>query len=107
MHKNNSHILLTAIGKEQVRRVKNTTGRPTESTKLGPWGLTEPELPTREQARAELRSHYTFVANGQLGPHVGPLTDETGAISDSVPCHWIPFPTTWTAWLDLSGRGYA
>jgi hypothetical protein len=35
---------------EQVGGVKDTTRRPTESTNLGPWGLTDPETPTREQA---------------------------------------------------------
>lgn len=28
----------------------------------------------------------------QLGIHVGPLTREEGAVSGSVPCHWIPLP---------------
>ena len=35
---------------EQVRGVTDTTRRSTESTKLGPCGLTELGPPTREQA---------------------------------------------------------
>lgn len=35
---------------EQVRGVKNTTRRCTESTNLRPWGLTELGPPTREHA---------------------------------------------------------
>ena len=33
------------------REVKDTTRKPTESTNLGPWGLTETEPPTRKPAR--------------------------------------------------------
>ena len=35
---------------EQARGVKDTTRRPTESTNLGPWGLTETEPSTKEHA---------------------------------------------------------
>ena len=31
------------------------------------------------------------------------LTIAERNVSDSVPCHWIPFPT-WPAWLGLSGE---
>lgn len=34
----------------------------------------------------------TFVPDVQLDLHVGPLTIGAGAVSDSVACHWIPFP---------------
>ena len=37
---------------EQARGVKDTTRRPTESTNLGPWGLTDTEPPTKEHAGA-------------------------------------------------------
>jgi hypothetical protein len=39
---------------------------------------------------------YTFVADVQLGIHVGPPTIEVGAVSDSVVCHLFPC-TNWTA----------
>ena len=39
---------------EPVRR--DTSRRPTESTNLGPWGLTEPQPPSRELAGAGPRS---------------------------------------------------
>jgi hypothetical protein len=37
---------------EQAGEIKDTTRRPTESTNMGPWGLTEPGPPTREHAGA-------------------------------------------------------
>jgi hypothetical protein len=78
--------------REQAGGVKDTTRRLTESTNLGLWGLTEPGLPTREHAGAGPSPRPTFVAKVQLGLHVGPLTSEAGAVSVSVPCHWVPFP---------------
>ena len=39
---------------EQVRGVKDTKRRPTDSTNLGPWGLTEARPPTRERAGVNL-----------------------------------------------------
>ena len=37
----------------------------------------------------------------QLGLHVGSLTNGAGAVSISVPCHWVPFPSlelpVWTS----------
>ena len=50
-------------------------------------GLTEPGPPTREHTGAG-PGPYTFVANVQLGLHVGPLTSGVGAV-------WVcflPFP---------------
>jgi hypothetical protein len=41
---------------EQTRGVKDTIIRPTETTNLGAWGLTEPGPPTREHAGAEPRT---------------------------------------------------
>ena len=43
---------------------------PTESTNLDPWELSKTELPTKEHTRAEAKSHYTYVADVQLGVHV-------------------------------------
>ena len=37
-------------GTEQAGGIKDTTKKPTESTNLGPWGLTEMELPAKEHA---------------------------------------------------------
>lgn len=49
--------------------VKGTIGRPTGSTNLGPWGLTETELPTKEHARVRPRPPCTLVADMHLGLH--------------------------------------
>jgi hypothetical protein len=40
---------------ERAGGVKDTTRRPTESTKLGPWVLTEAESPSKEYAGARPR----------------------------------------------------
>lgn len=48
MLKNQGRIAGTGV-------VKDTKG-PTESTNLGPWGLTDTEPPTKEDAGAEPRS---------------------------------------------------
>jgi hypothetical protein len=40
---------------ERAGGVKDTTRKPTESTKLSPWGLTETEPPTREHTGAAPR----------------------------------------------------
>lgn len=46
---------------------------------------------------------YTFVMDMQLGHHGGPLAIGAETASDSVACHWVPFPN-----LDcLSGKGCA
>jgi len=34
----------------------------------------------------------TYVADMQLGLHLGPLTIGAGAVSGSVACLWVPFP---------------
>ena len=51
---------------------KNSTGRPSESTYLDPWGSQETEPPTEEHTWAEPRPPCTYVAGVQLGLHVGP-----------------------------------
>ena len=63
---------------EQARGVKDTTRRSTESTNLGLCRLIETEPLTKEHAGGEPRPPYTFVADGQLGLHVGPLTIGVG-----------------------------
>jgi hypothetical protein len=47
---------------EQAGGAKDITKRPTESTNMGPWGLTETEPPIIEFARAR-PSPPTFVAD--------------------------------------------
>ena len=38
-----------------------------------------------------IKAPYTFVADAQLGLHVGPLAIEVEVVYDST-CYWIPFP---------------
>lgn len=40
----------------------------------------------------DLDAPYTFVANVQLGLHLGPLTSGVEVVSVSVSCLWSPFP---------------
>ena len=55
----------------QPKEDRGTTGRPTKSTTLNPWGLPETEPPTKEQACARI-----YVADVQLGLHmVSPTRD--------------------------------
>jgi hypothetical protein len=56
---------------EGASRVKDTTRRPTESTNLDLWELTETDPSTKE--------HYTFVVDVQLDLPVGPLKIEQTA----------------------------
>lgn len=84
-------ILLESCGRAGDRtekaggvHAKDSTQRPTESTYLGPWGLTENERSTKDHAGA--------ATDVQLGLHVGLLTVGAGAVSDSVVCHGTPFP---------------
>lgn len=62
---------------EQTRGVKDSTGA-TESTNLGPWGLTDTEPLTKEHAGAETRLPTHFAANVHLGLHMGLLIIGTG-----------------------------
>ena len=54
--------------------------------------------------RLDIDPPYTFVADVQLGLHMGPLTIGAGAVSDSVACDWIP-STNWISLSGLSMRG--
>ena len=58
------------------------------AVKLDPWGLIETEPPTKEHVGAG--GPYIFVADVQLGLHMGPLTSGAGAVSDldTVACLW-------------------
>jgi hypothetical protein len=59
---------------ERAKGVKDTR-RPTESTNLGSWGLTETEPPTKEHAGAGPSAPPPFVADMPFGLHVDPLTN--------------------------------
>lgn len=60
----------------------------TESTNLDPWGLEEPEVPTRKQtgARPRVPTHLKQTCTFVL--HLGTLTIGPRAVSDSVVCHY-------------------
>ena len=47
----------------------NPTERPTESTNLDPWELSESEPPTKEHTWAEMRPIGTHVADRKLSLH--------------------------------------
>lgn len=65
-----------------------TTRRPTQSTNLGPWRLTEIEPPTKEHG-----TYLPFVADVQFGLYVGPLTIETGCLClCCLPWDLLPLP---------------
>lgn len=73
---------------EQVGALKDTRRIPTESTNLDPWGLEEPEVPTKKQtgARPRVPTHLKQTCNFVL--HLGTLTIGPRAVSDSVVCHY-------------------
>jgi hypothetical protein len=51
---------------------RNSTGRPTESTNLDLWQISQSESPAEEHTWAGPRPLCTHVADVQLGLHVGP-----------------------------------
>jgi hypothetical protein len=62
----------------------NSTGRPTESTNLDPWG-------SQRMSQAVSRLSHTYVTNIQLDLHVGNPTTGVGAIPKAVACLWDMF----------------
>ena len=70
----------------------NSTGRPTESIKLDPWGLLKTETPTKEHTWAGSRSSLISVADVQLGLYVDSLTAGAMAVPQSVACWLILLP---------------
>ena len=70
--------------------VKDTTRRPTESTNLDPWELTENHQPKSTQG-LDLGPLHTW-SRCVFGLHVGPLRSGVEDVSDSVSCHWMPLP---------------
>jgi hypothetical protein len=90
---------------EWARGFKDIIGRPEESIDLGPWRLAESGPPDREQAETGPGLLACFWQMCILVfSHVCSLARGAGIVSDSGPCHWIPFPA-WNAWLGLNGRG--
>jgi hypothetical protein len=57
--------------------VKNSIRRPTESTSLDPWGISETEPSTKKHTGARTRP-YTYVADEKLDLHVGTKKLEWG-----------------------------
>ena len=83
--------------------VKDTIRRPTESTNLGLWWLTDAEPSTKSNEGTEPRPLYTFVVDMQLGFHMSPLTMEQGLSLTLLPAIGSP-SLKWTSWLGLNGR---
>jgi hypothetical protein len=72
---------------QDLKRTRDSTGRPTESTNLDPWGLLETKSPTKEQAKDESRPPaYTYVSDEQLGLYVGLPTTEIGTVPEPLAC---------------------
>ena len=80
---------------EGPKRDGNSTGRPTESTNLDRWGLAEIEPPSKMHTLAG-HSPSTYVADVQLGLHVGPPT--TGLSLKLLPVRGSGSPK-WTAFV--------
>jgi hypothetical protein len=94
---------------EEAGGVKDTTRRPTESTTLSPWELTETEATTKEHSGAGSSSTCCptpFVVDMQLGLHVGPLTIGAGAASENC-CLSLNLLSLAGLLLGLSERRYA
>jgi hypothetical protein len=81
----------------------------TESSNLDSWGLPETEAPTKEQALAgptppaPAPNTQTYIADVQLGLHVGPPTTRAG---ERLSLTLLPV-CLWAALSGLSGKGYA
>ena len=60
------------------------TQAPTQSTNLVPWGLPETEPPTNKHARAGPMPPLIYVADIQLGLHVGHSSTGAGTVLESV-----------------------
>lgn len=78
-------------GGEGAKVVKDTTGRPTESRNLGTECLQRLNHQPKSMYRLNLVPLH-IVADVQLVLHMGPLTIEAGAVSESAVGPWITFP---------------
>jgi hypothetical protein len=67
---------------------RDSTGKPTVSTNLDLWGLSETESPTKEHTQAGSRPPHTYVADVQLGLYVGPPSNWSRG------CPWL----CWKVW---------
>ena len=104
---------------KESKQNRDPTGKPTESTNLGPWGFLETEPPTKEQALTGLRLHGISVAYEQLGLNGYPSTTEEVDVPEFVDClpmdpilliglpcltsMWEDGPST--QWLDMLRSG--
>jgi hypothetical protein len=80
---------------------RNSMGR---VNKPGPLGFSESEPPTKEHTQARPRPPGSYVADRQVGLHVGPEQLEQGLCQKLLPVHRI-CSFSWTAFSGLSGRG--
>ena len=86
---------------------RNSTGRPTESTNLDPWGLSETEPPTKEHTQAGPSpppNPSTYVVDVQLSLYTAPELLKQG-LSQKLPSVCGILSLNWAALSGLSGRG--
>lgn len=66
---------------EGAESVKNTIIRPTESTTLGPWGITKIKPANQKECMDWNSIPYIFLAHTELGLHVGQIIIGVGSVS--------------------------
>ena len=81
---------------------RSVTERPTETIILDPWG-SESEPPPKVHTGAEPRPPHTYVADVQLGFHVGSEQLKRRISQKLIPVHGI-CSSSWAALSGLSGR---
>ena len=93
---------------EGLRTLKGIGTSPEDKQHQITWtlGALESEPPVKEHTRATLRPPCTYVADAQLGLHVGPEQLEWGLSQKLLPVCGI-CSSSWAAFSGLSGRGYA
>jgi hypothetical protein len=84
--------------------VKDSTRRPTVSNNLGPWGLTEPQPPPGSMEEIDLDLLHICNKCAAWSSCGCPNKWSRGYLS-LCSSSLDPLPTTWTAWLGLSGSG--
>ena len=92
--------------KEGKREDRDSTGRPTKSTKLDPWWLSGPESLTRERAWDGPRASAYICSDEHLCFHAGSLATGARDVPEPVAC--LPacgsHTPKWTALSSLNGR---
>jgi hypothetical protein len=83
---------------------RNSTGRPTQSINLDPWRVSGTELPTKKHTWTGPRPPCSYVADVQLGLHVGPEQLERELSSKQLAVCGI-CSSSWAVLSGLSGRG--